>query len=78
MTLALWTVCLVGLAQAEEARVVLGGETFESALVVPQSGPPQMFWLETATSAPVVAGEASLRLNGPAEVAITLGGQGAL
>jgi cobalt-zinc-cadmium efflux system membrane fusion protein len=76
MTLALWTVCLVGLAQAEEARVVLGGETFESALVVPQSGPPQMFWLETATSAPVVAGEANLRLNGPAEVAITLGATG--
>lgn len=76
MTLALWTVCLVGLAQAEEARVVLGGETFESALVVPQSGPPQMFWLDTATSAPVVAGEANLRLNGPAEVAITLGATG--
>ncbi|MCK6518691.1 efflux RND transporter periplasmic adaptor subunit [Myxococcota bacterium] len=76
MTLALWTVCLVGLAQAEEARVVLGGETFESALVVPQSGPPQMFWLDTATSAPVVAGEANLRLNGPAEVEITLGATG--
>ena len=76
MNLAPLLLCLVGLAQAEEARVVLGGETFESALVVPQSGPPQMFWISTATSAPVVAGEATLRLNGPAEVALTLSATG--
>lgn len=76
MNLSLLILCLVGRAQAEEARIVLGGETFESALVVPASGPPQMFWLQTATSAPVVAGEAALRLNGPAEVALTLSAAG--
>ena len=76
MNLSLLLVCLHGLAQAEEARVVLGGETFESALVVPESGPPQMFWISTATSAPVVGGEANLRLNGAGEVALKLTGTG--
>lgn len=62
---------LTGLTHAEEARAVLGGDTFEAALVVPESGPPQVFWMSTATSAPVVAGEASLRLSGPQEVALS-------
>ncbi|MEY3210739.1 MAG: hypothetical protein RIT28_1220 [Pseudomonadota bacterium] len=72
MTLPLLLLGLVGLAHAEEARIVLGGETFESALVVPESGPPQMFWISTTTSAPVVAGEAALRLSGPGDVALPL------
>lgn len=72
MTLSLLFLCWSGLAQAEEARVVLGGETFESALVVPESGPPQLFWILTETSAPVIGGQASLRLHGAAEVELTL------